>query len=217
MMAVQRAWLIRHGQTDWNAQHRWQGHAPTSLNAAGHEQARALGQHLRDKPIGAVYSSDLPRALQTAQAVAAYYNTEPITDPRFREVNVGVFQALFPDELRELYPDELASWRSGNLDYAPPGGESRREFQERLEAAFTDVTENGNHTDIAIVTHGGTIRHILRRICADDPRSQEHLPVPNTSYTILERAKDGWRIAELTVTPHLPEGDTGGNTSQTSL
>jgi broad specificity phosphatase PhoE len=125
-MPVNRVLLIRHGQTDWNTQHRWQGHAPTSLNAAGHAQARALGEYLRDQSIGGIWSSDLSRAMQTAQAVAAYQNLTPIPEARLRELDVGVFQALFPDELAELYPDELAAWRSADLDYAPPRGESRR-------------------------------------------------------------------------------------------
>lgn len=216
-MPVQRVWLIRHGQTDWNVQHRWQGHAPTSLNATGHEQARALGLHLRDQPIGAVYTSDLPRTLQTAQTIAAYHNLEPILAPAFREMNVGVFQALFPDELAELYPAELAAWRSDDMDYAPPSGESRNAVRQRAAEAFHTVTADDEHDEIAIVTHGGTIRLLLPAICAGDPQVEGKLPVPNTSYTLLVRTGDGWRVEELTATPHLPEGDSGGNTSQSSL
>jgi 2,3-bisphosphoglycerate-dependent phosphoglycerate mutase len=216
-MPATRVWLIRHGQTDWNTQHRWQGHAPTSLNAMGHEQARALGLYLRDAPIEAVYTSDLPRALQTAQAVAAYHNLEPIVETRFREINVGVFQALFPDELAELYPAELASWRSGDTTYAPPGGESLNQVQQRAMQAFADVVARDNGDHIAIVTHGGTIRQMLKGICSDDPAVAGKIPVPNTSYTLLRRDDDRWRVEQLTVTPHLPQGSTGGNTSQSSL
>ncbi len=216
-MPANSVWLIRHGQTDWNTQHRWQGHAPTSLNAAGHEQARALGIYLRDTPITTVYSSDLPRALQTAQAVAAYHNLEPVIETRFREINVGVFQALFPDELAELYPAELASWRSGDIRYAPPGGESLHAVRERAMEAFVDVVSGDNGEHIAIVTHGGTIRQMLKGICDDDPAVAGKIPVPNTSYTLLQRDGDRCRVKELTATPHLPEGDSGGNTSQSSL
>ncbi|MEL6268822.1 MAG: histidine phosphatase family protein [Chloroflexota bacterium] len=216
-MPANRVWLIRHGETDWNTQHRWQGHAPTSLNASGHAQARSLGSHLRDEPIGVVYSSDLPRAFQTAQPIAAAHNLNPISDPRFREINVGVFQALFPDELAELYPNELAAWRTGNRDYAPPAGESRNATTERAMAGFSEVTDNADVGGIAIVTHGGTIRLMLPVICPNDPKLQGKIPVPNTSYTLLERSGDRWYIVELTATPHLEDGGAGGNTAESSL
>ncbi|MEM6529751.1 MAG: histidine phosphatase family protein [Chloroflexota bacterium] len=215
-MPANRVWLIRHGETDWNTQHRWQGHAPTSLNATGHEQARALGAYLRDKSIGMVYSSDLPRAFQTAQPIAAAHNLAPISDMRFRELNVGVFQALFPDELAALYPDELAAWRSGDMNYAPPGGETRNHMLDRAMAGFTDGTEGASTDNIAIVTHGGTIRLMLPAICPEDPKLQEKIPVQNTSYTLLERGSERWRVVELTVTPHL-QGGAVGNTAESSL
>jgi alpha-ribazole phosphatase len=216
-MSSSRVWLIRHGQTDWNTQHRWQGHVPTSLNAHGHTQARALGAHLQHEHIGEVYSSDLPRALQTAQPIAAYRNTQPIIDSRFREVNVGVFQALFPDELEELYPTELAAWRSGDRDYAPPGGESRNAMTKRAMAAFHDVANSSKHDGIAIVTHGGTIRLMLPAICPNDDKLQEKIPVPNTSYTLLERVGGKWHIVKLTATPHLADNDASANTAESAL
>ena len=217
-MPAHRVWLIRHGRTDWNDQHRWQGHVPTSLNAEGHRQARLLATHLKDEAIGTVYSSDLPRALQTAQAVASMLELVPVVDERLREVNVGVFQALFPDELQELYPDELARWRSDDLDYAMPGGESLRALQNRIVQAFDDITDKAGHSEIAIVTHGGTLRRLVQHLAADGPHAGDHLRFANTSYTVVSRADDNrWNIDQVAATDHLSASSAKGNTSQTSF
>ena len=215
-MAVQTVWLIRHGRTDWNDQHRWQGQAPTSLNAEGHDQARRLAAHLKDKPIQKIYTSDLPRALQTAEALAAALELDPILEPRLRELNVGVFQALFPDELRELYPDELEAWHNGDLHHAMPNGESRHALQTRALSAFSDIAAQDNHTDVALVSHGGTLRQLVHALQPEGTPEKERFPVPNTSYTRLTRNGDGWRIDELAAAPHLTDDSARGNTGQTS-
>lgn len=128
----ERAYLIRHGETDWNAEQRWQGFAPTGLNAVGRQQAQALADYLRPRPIRAIYSSDLPRALEAAQILGMALGVRPQVDVRWREMNVGVFQGLTAAGVQVRYPNELVAWRADTLDYRIPNGETRRELQGAL-------------------------------------------------------------------------------------
>jgi probable phosphoglycerate mutase len=195
--------LIRHGETDWNAEGRWQGFALTDLNALGRAQAAALAAHLRLRPIHAVYSSDLPRAVQTAQPLAQALAVPLRTDPQWREIHLGSFQGLTHEEMAARYPDELAKRRQDVWDYAyPGGGESRRDLQERAYRAWQSLLADASGEEVAVVSHGGTIRMLLWKLFGeDDPRL--HDPLPNTSVTILKQAAEGWKLHRLAETVHL--------------
>lgn len=209
-MPVEQVWLIRHGLTDWNREKRWQGHAPTTLNEEGHQQAERLATHLKGTSIQAIYSSDTPRAYQTAEALARAYGLPIHTDERLREFKLGVFEGLTSDEVSARHPEEFSQWRTGDFDFAPTNGESRRQLQERAVAAFKDITEREEAENVAIVTHGGTLRLMLQRLCNTDPRTEGLLAIPNTSYTTLRRNGADWDLTALTVTPHL---DGSANTN----
>jgi broad specificity phosphatase PhoE len=201
-MTPERILLIRHGETDWNAQRRWQGCEPTALNEIGFSQAKALAKHLSARPIRAIYCSDLLRALQTAQAVGSALNLAPEIDIRWREINVGIFQGYTTDELEKLFPEELAIWLSTDLTYVVPKGESRHGLQIRAFEAWQNIMERQHDEEIAIVSHGGTIKALMRELIgADDPRLSIHLT--NTSITTFERDGEGWRLLGVAERPHL--------------
>jgi broad specificity phosphatase PhoE len=201
-MTLDRVFLIRHGETDWNAQRRWQGYEPTALNEIGFAQARALAKYLSVRPIRAIHSSDLPRALQTAELLGSALNITPEVDIRWREINVGIFQGHTTDEIEKLFPDELTKWLSTDLSYVVPKGESRQGLQVRAYAAWQAVIAHPIDSEIAIVSHGGTIKALMRQLIGNhDPRLSIHLT--NTSITTFERAKDGWRLLGVAETPHI--------------
>jgi probable phosphoglycerate mutase len=202
IVRVEHVLLIRHGETDWNAQRRWQGLEPTPLNAQGMAQARALARYLQGCPIGAVYSSDQPRALQTAMELARILKLEPVTDARWREIDVGVFQGLTAAEAEQQYPDVMGIWHSGDLDYALPGGESRRSLGQRAKAAWGELIANGAGSQVAVVTHGGTIRHLLRELFSDEA-DYVNIAIPNTSVTTVSQVNGSWRVAQLAAIDHL--------------
>jgi broad specificity phosphatase PhoE len=196
-----RIYLIRHGESDWNVARRWQGFAPTGLNDTGRQQAQALADYLRTEPIDAIYTSDLPRALETAHILGAALGAAPQVDTRWREINVGVFQGMTAAEVEQHYPAELAAWRADTPDYRVPNGESRRELQDRAAAAWHDVAA-GEGRAAAVVSHGGTIRLLLRRLFG--PAAFDSQPLHNTSITTLTRAADGvWTLESAGATPHL--------------
>jgi len=200
--APERILLIRHGETDWNATGRLQGFAPTDLNATGRAQAEALAEYLADWPIDSLHSSDLPRSLQTALPLARTLRLEPQLDPRWREINVGIFQGLTFAEIEARYPQEFSLRKADIWGYVNREGESRRDMQRRAYAAWLDVSTRTNGRQAAVVSHGGTIKALLRKLVGGDD-ARLAVSIPNTSITVLERAGDTWALRAIAITPHL--------------
>ena len=150
--------LARHGETDWNRDRRWQGHADPPLNAAGRAQARALAVRLAGVPIEAVYASDLRRAIETAEAVAATRSLPVATDPLLREIDVGEWSGLTTAEIVERFPVGYARHEAGGDGWED--GEPHAAMSARIVAAVTRIARS--HTDaVLFVIHGGTIRALL--------------------------------------------------------
>lgn len=202
MVRMERALLVRHGQTDWNAEGRWQGQIPTDLNADGHAQAQALARSLHGRPIGSIISSDLPRAYQTAEAIGQVVGVAPQADEQWREFHLGIFQGHTRQEIETHFPYEWAAFRADYWGYVVPGGESRRALQSRVFAAWTALTDHAKGPEVVIVSHGGSIRMLLAALFeGDSALSQLH--IENTSVTVVERDGAGWRLADVASTDHL--------------
>lgn len=158
--------LVRHGESEWNAAHRWQGWIDVDLTERGIEQARARGRELAGAaraPVAAVYCSDLRRAHHTAALIAAELgDLVAVTDPGFRERHGGAFQGLTTDELASVHPAAFAAWRAGTLD-APPGGESAAEVLARFDGALAAAHAAAPPGVLVIVTHRGVARLVARR------------------------------------------------------
>jgi broad specificity phosphatase PhoE len=151
--------LARHGETDWNAERRWQGHSDPPLNDRGRTQAGTLADELAAAGVAAVYSSDLRRSVETAQIVAGQLGLAVRTDPRLREVDVGEWSGLTPDEVAVRYPDAHSRW----LAYESHGwssGESYEQLADRVVAALVDIAAGHPDDTILVVTHGGPVRAV---------------------------------------------------------
>lgn len=203
-MTVQRVHLIRHGQTAWNAEGRWQGFEAVPLNEVGLAQARALADYW-PTPLSAVYSSDLSRAWQTAVLLAEAQGLTPVADERLREFNLGIFQGLTFDEMKRRHPAEAEGFIADYMGYLVPRGESRRQLQERAYAALLEIVARDHGPDVAIVSHGGTLKVLLFRLFGETPELRA-LHMDNTAITTLERESDRWRLVTLAETPHLATG-----------
>jgi broad specificity phosphatase PhoE len=153
--------LARHGETDWNRESRFQGHADPPLNELGREQAAELATALAVEEIAAVYSSPLQRSLETAQAVAEPHRLSALPVDGLREVDVGSWQALTRDEVEQRFPEHFRRW----LDYGRgwDDGESYEEMGERALAALEALAARHEGERIVAVTHGGPIRAALAR------------------------------------------------------
>jgi broad specificity phosphatase PhoE len=148
--------LARHGETDWNSERRWQGHADQPLNERGREQARVLGAELSSRPIEAIYSSDLLRARETAEIVAAALGLEVRVDPGLREVDVGSWSGLAHGEIEASDPDGFRRWQAGGKGWER--GESYEEMGARVVAAVLELAAAHPGETLLVVTHGGSIR-----------------------------------------------------------
>lgn len=203
MNEKKRVLLIRHGQTDWNMQGKWQGMMDIPLNTAGIDQAHALAQRLKAQPIDAIYSSDLSRARVTAEISAQLLNLPVHQDQRFRELNLGVFQGMTYPEISSKYPNELESSRIDYMGFTYPQGESRMDMQNRVYAALLDALQNESAQEIAIFSHGGTIRSLLLRLFSAQKELISSTSLQNTSVTYIETDGYTHSLLDLATTDHL--------------
>lgn len=170
---VTRIVLVRHGETDWNAEMRMQGQLDTRLSARGQSQARATGAALADERFDAIFSSDLQRAHDTARAIATGRGLAVHLDPGLRERSFGVFQGSTYAEIDARWPAEAARWRRHDPTFAPADGETLVAFYDRALAAMTAIASASRGRSIVVVTHGGVLDCVYRAACGiglDAPR-----------------------------------------------
>lgn len=211
-MSTTRVWLIRHGETDWNAEGRWQGRAPVPLNASGQAQAAALGRYLaaQQTRYDGFYSSPLLRAMQTAQAIATSLAIPIQSEPRIAEIDLGDWQGLTRAEVQawdaQRYADYTAAWP----DDPPPNGESWLQVRERARAGFDDLVAQYAGDTLALVSHGGTIGQLITSLFGDIERPT----LTNTSLTLVERTDPtaDWTLVRVAWTPHLNHNGSLGET-----
>ncbi len=147
-------YFIRHGQTDWNIEGRWQGHADVPMNARGRQQAARIARSLADVGLAAIYSSDLQRAAETAQAISLATHLPVRHDPRLREINQGEWQGLLASQVQAHYGELLRKRQQDPLTIAPPGGESVLQVRDRLVSAVEDILARHPNERVAVVSHG---------------------------------------------------------------
>lgn len=149
--------LARHGETDWNRENRFQGHADPPLNATGRAQSIELAKALAGEPIARVYTSPLRRARETAELVAERLGVEIEPLEALREIDVGSWTGLTRDEVAERYPEGYSRW----LERAPhgfEGGETYEALAERVLPAVRSLAEAQPSATLLVVTHGGPSR-----------------------------------------------------------
>ena len=156
-----RLLLARHGETDWNRDHRWQGYTGPPLNETGRRQAAALASHVSG--ISAVYSSDTERAYETAVILAEPHGMEVHTDARLREVNFGLWEGLTRAQINERFGGAFSRWLSGESS-TPDGGESDEAMAERVLAALRVIADRHPDECVLVVTSGGPIRAVEARL-----------------------------------------------------
>jgi probable phosphoglycerate mutase len=169
-----RILAIRHGETAWNRDTRIQGQLDIELNERGRAQAAALAEALRDESITAIYSSDLARARETAQALAAISGAPLTLDTALRERAFGQFEGHTWAEIETRWPEDSQRWRKRDLGFAPGGGESLPVLFDRCVAAVERLAAAHPGETIAIVAHGGVMDCLYRagtRLGLDAPRS----------------------------------------------
>lgn len=177
--------FIRHGETDWNRQQRFQGQIDVPLNPTGHAQAARLAARLAAEPHAVLYSSDLQRALETAAPLAAAWRLPVARLPALREQGFGLLEGLEVAAVPALHPQLWEQWLEHQADFAPPGGESLRRFSERVLGGVRELAARHAGQQVAVVTHGGVLDMLWRAANALPLHGRRDCLIPNTGLNRL--------------------------------
>jgi probable phosphoglycerate mutase len=195
--------LARHGESDWNRDRRWQGHADRPLTKRGEEQARALATRLADIPLDAIYASDLLRARATADAVARSRGLDVQVVAELREVDVGSWSGLTREDARVRFPEDFARWLEGGQGWHD--GESYEAMSERVLAALERIVVEHPDRRVLVVAHGGPIRAIHAAALGMDVHAYRRLrPVEPNARLSAVCYEDG-RLTRLCPAGEIPD------------
>jgi len=206
--------LFRHGETDWNREGRLQGHSDTLLNATGIAQAHALAEKLLPHRLDAVVSSDLSRALTTAQIVAETLAIPLIAEPGLREVDVGAAEGLLWAEAKARFGEGLTERWYSDGDVAFPGGETGIATRVRGLAGLRQFTARHQYRRVGVSTHGAMVRQLMRHAL---PPGSPPVQARNTVLFVLKYEPAADRLIVADAHPNPPplaaEAGMGANTA----
>ena len=206
-MPVTKLYLIRHGQSDGNAEGRFGGHGPTPLSELGRKQAEATAKLLKKEGVNAIYSSDLHRALQTAEPLSELTGIPVIQTSAFRERNVGVLEGLTFDESKETFPEDYYALVNRNVHHVITEGESYRHLLRRSTTQLWEILRDHMGGRIAIFSHTGAICFMTLHLMGAIRRDTKQTPWIVTSNCGVNRfeirGRKNVRILALNDTRHL--------------
>lgn len=148
-----RVILVRHGQTDWNVERRYQGKTNIPLNDNGRRQAARVAEELSCLRLAAVYSSELDRSFRTAALIARPHGIDVVSDPRLNEIDQGEWEGLRHEEIADRYGERLRLWEEDPTSTLPPGGESLAEVRERVLECLHEILLKHPNDTVCIVAH----------------------------------------------------------------
>jgi broad specificity phosphatase PhoE len=175
--------LVRHGQTDWNLEGRYQGQSDIPLNDTGRAEAYALVQKLAGQTFSAIYSSDLERTRETAAILATSIHLPVILDARLREINQGEWEGQLVEDIRTHY---ARIWKQRSVDPAsvrPPGGETVREVAKRVHTVMDEISDLYPGASVLIISHGLALATIICKV-GGLPLGQAYRVIPNNAEPI---------------------------------
>jgi probable phosphoglycerate mutase len=195
--------LVRHGESRWNTEGRWQGHLDSDLSETGLAQAEAVAGRLARERFDAIYTSDLGRAAQTAEAIARAIGLEVVPDPRLRERHLGIFQGLTWDQIKAQHPNDARAYKDGGPDYVVPGGESARQRHSRIAACVTEIAARHAGRRIVVVSHAGALQTMMREALAIPLESPRRFRLWNASINRFRYEDGAWTLDSWGETSHL--------------
>jgi alpha-ribazole phosphatase len=195
--------LVRHGITEFNRDRKFMGHSDVELSADGYRQVEKLHDRLVNEQIDAVYSSDLRRALVTAEVISLGHKLEIATCPELREINYGKVEGLTFEEIRQLYPEVAESVANFSLQLKFPDGESFEGFAARTSAFLDKVKRHPASQTTLIVSHSGPLRVLVCRLLGVDLGHWRQFRLDFASLSILETYPQGTIVNLLNDTSHL--------------
>jgi alpha-ribazole phosphatase/probable phosphoglycerate mutase len=196
-------YIVRHGETEWNAQGRIQGHTDISMSDKGRQQARTLARRLSQVSFDVAYSSDMSRTRETAEIILGESRIPLHTTPQLREYNKGVFEGLTVHEYARKYPELYQASLVNDLDFAPIGGETIRQTTVRMTQFADELKERHLEDTVLIVGHGGSLRSFMVALLALPPEANWKFVMGNCSVSIIRTYPDNAVLHLYNDTSHL--------------
>jgi 2,3-bisphosphoglycerate-dependent phosphoglycerate mutase len=194
-----RLCIVRHGETEWNAEGRVQGQLDIPLSVNGLAQAHCVAAALPEGRFSALYSSDLQRVLQTARPAAEKLGLEVRTEPRLRERDYGVFQGLTYAEARTTLPSDYARFKAKDAEFDFHTGESLRAFFSRATQCIDEIARRHEGEEVLVFTHGGVLEMVYRFATGCGLSTPRDFELPNAAFNWVE----DWRIVGWADCEHL--------------
>lgn len=206
MVKMLRLYLVRHGETKWNIENKYQGASDIPLSPVGIEQAQALARKIKAFKIDKIYSSDLSRAYETAKMIAKEKNLEIECMPGLREISFGEWEGYTIAQLKELYGDSYKKFFLEPHKYPFPGEGSMVAVQTRITKAVSEIVKKHPRGDILIVSHGGVLKVLIMSLLKIDLSFFKSFWLGNTSLSIIKKTDDDrWVLSLLNDLSHLEE------------
>ena len=199
-----RLLLVRHGETEWNRQKRYQGQKDIPLNEFGRQQVSALSRRLKNEPINGLYTSDLCRSWETAKTISTNFSDLVIVkDARLREMNFGEWEGLNWSEIREKDPSVVENWSNYLAEKGPPGGETLFRFSKRIRNFSDEIIKSHLNETILLVAHGGTIMVLICLLLGHPIERYWQFRIEKASLSDICIYPEGAIINQLNDTSHL--------------
>ncbi len=205
--------IVRHAESDYNCQNRIQGHHDSCLSPKGLRQVQRLARRMKGFRIDKIYSSDLGRAYSTTQAITRHLKTRIVRDPYLREIHLGDWEGMTPEEVDRLYDKGYQRWLKKPSACVIPGAEGVRHFRQRITSRVKAIARANRGKNVLIVTHGGAITALLADwLKADFDTLLLNLQIDNTSITLVDETKKRVRLRVINDTAHLSRRELNEST-----
>ena len=195
--------IVRHGETDWNAEGRIQGHTDIGLSDTGAEQARLLGARLASMGIDVAYCSDMKRTSETAALALGDRDVVLNRTPRLREYDKGSYEGLTLPEIKAQFPEDYPRYLEKNLDYAPAGGETTRGVSLRMAEVFGEIKAKHLNETVLVVGHGGSLRAGMVSLLSMPLEGNWSFVFGNCSLTMVDTFEDNAVLRLFNDNSHL--------------
>jgi len=205
--------LVRHGETVWNLEKRYQGQLDSPLTERGMAQAEAIAARLECCPFDHLYASDLGRAWKTAEAIARSTGHEIVPEPRLRERDFGIFHGLDRATMREKYPEEYRQYTGDYAAYVVPGGESLEQLSGRAVTCLEELAARHAGGRLVLVSHGGALSAVIKHVLGIAVAAPRPFRLFNAGFNLIARDSGSWMLEILGDVSHLRDGGLDDDTA----
>lgn len=202
---MEKIYLIRHGESEWNIKGKVQGQKDIALTSKGARQANLIGDKLKNENISSIYSSSLARAMDTALIIGEKINLKVNPMEELKEINFGIWEGMLSNEINERHYEDFVSWRNNPENFKIEKGESLRELQKRTMKGVDKIIRNNLDKNIAIVSHSSTLKIIILSLLNMDLCYFKNLTLANGSLSIIEFRDYNRVLQSLNFVEHLKE------------